>query len=69
MLWFQSLVESSLVMLDTSIPGFCTDLEALDSISSRTCDTVHVFYVRAGQKSVQEILTNVVSFFFFLKVR
>ncbi|KAK6624852.1 hypothetical protein RUM44_011716 [Polyplax serrata] len=55
----QNQLDSPLIMLDTSIPGFCTDLEALDSISSRTCDTVHVFYVRTGQKNVQEILFNV----------
>lgn len=57
----QNFLESPLVVLDTTIPGFCTDLEALDCISSRTCDTVHVFYVRAGQKNVEEILQNVVS--------
>lgn len=47
--------------LNPSIPGFCQDLEALDSMSSRTCDTVHVFYVRAGQKTPEEILANVLS--------
>ncbi|KAL0278957.1 UNVERIFIED_CONTAM: hypothetical protein PYX00_000621 [Menopon gallinae] len=53
--------ETPLVMLDTSIPGFCTELEALDCIGSRTCDTVHIFYVRSGQKNEQEILQNVTS--------
>lgn len=48
--------------LNTSLDGFCRDLEALDNMSSRTCDTVHVFYVRAGQKTPQEILSNVVSY-------
>lgn len=54
-------MESPLTVLDTSMPGFCSELEALDLLSPRTCDTVHVFYVRAGQKSATEILSNVVS--------
>jgi hypothetical protein len=53
---------SPLTALDTSLDGFCRDLEALDNMSSRTCDTVHVFYVRAGQKTSEEILSNVVSY-------
>lgn len=48
-----------LIALDQKIPGFCTDLENLDHISPRTCDTVHIFYVKAGQKNTSEILTNV----------
>jgi hypothetical protein len=55
-------VGSSLTALDTTLDGFCRDLEALDNMSSRTCDTVHVFYVRAGQKTAEEILSNVVSY-------
>lgn len=54
-------VGSPLTALDTSLDGFCHDLEVLDSMSSRTCDTVHVFYVRAGQKTAEEILSNVQS--------
>ncbi|XP_069691801.1 ral GTPase-activating protein subunit beta isoform X2 [Periplaneta americana] len=54
-------VGSSLTALDTTVEGFCRDLETLDSMSSRTCDTVHVFYVRAGQKTAEEILSNVQS--------
>ncbi|KAJ9585303.1 hypothetical protein L9F63_002888 [Diploptera punctata] len=54
-------VKSQLTALDTSMDGFCHDLEILDNISSRTCDTVHVFYVRAGQKSAQEILSSMFS--------
>ncbi|XP_011343434.1 ral GTPase-activating protein subunit beta isoform X5 [Ooceraea biroi] len=50
---------SGLIALDPTIPGFCTDLETLDNISPRTCDTVHIFYVKAGQKSAPEILSNV----------
>lgn len=52
----------SLIALDPSIPGFCLDLETLDNISSRTCDTVYIFYVKAGQKTPTEILSNVVRF-------
>ncbi|KYM99990.1 Ral GTPase-activating protein subunit beta [Cyphomyrmex costatus] len=50
---------SGLIALDPTIPGFCTELETLDNISPRTCDTVHIFYVKAGQKSAFEILSNV----------
>ncbi|XP_033225547.1 ral GTPase-activating protein subunit beta isoform X3 [Belonocnema kinseyi] len=48
-----------LIALDSSLPGFCLDLENLDRISSRTCDTVHIFYVKAGQKNPEVILSNV----------
>jgi hypothetical protein len=58
----QGNVGSQLTALDTTLDGFCRDLEALDNMSSRTCDTVHVFYVRAGQKTAEEILSNVVSY-------
>ncbi|XP_063235788.1 ral GTPase-activating protein subunit beta isoform X2 [Bacillus rossius redtenbacheri] len=54
-------VSSPLIALDSSMPGFSQDLEALDSISPRTCDTVHLFYVRAGQRTPEEILANVLS--------
>ncbi|KAF4523460.1 hypothetical protein B566_EDAN008869 [Ephemera danica] len=45
-----------LAVMDTGISGFCTDLDSLDNMSSRTCDTVHIFYVRSRQKTVEEIL-------------
>ncbi|XP_017765932.1 PREDICTED: ral GTPase-activating protein subunit beta isoform X1 [Eufriesea mexicana] len=48
-----------LTALDPTIPGFCLDLETLDNISPRTCDTVYIFYVKAGQKTSTEILSNV----------
>ena len=38
-----------------------TDLEQLDCMGDRTFDTIHIFYVRSGQKSIKDILTNVVS--------
>lgn len=50
---------SGLTALDPTIPGFCLDLETLDNISPRTCDTVYIFYVKAGQKTSTEILSNV----------
>ncbi|XP_067010015.2 ral GTPase-activating protein subunit beta [Anabrus simplex] len=56
-----STTTAPLSALDTSMSGFCHDLEALDNMGSRTCDTVHIFYVRAGQKTPDEILANVMS--------
>ncbi|XP_021945273.1 ral GTPase-activating protein subunit beta isoform X1 [Folsomia candida] len=50
-----------LVAIDSRLPDFMEYLETLDSTSCRTCDTVHVFYVRNGQKCPQEILSNVQS--------
>ncbi|XP_015122062.1 ral GTPase-activating protein subunit beta isoform X3 [Diachasma alloeum] len=47
--------------LDPSIPGFCADLESLDNTNSRTCDTVHIFYVKSGQRAPGDILSNVLS--------
>lgn len=52
-----------MVAVDSKVPGFISELETLDSTSCRTCDTVHVFYVRAGQKFKEEILANVVGYF------
>ncbi|CAL4091038.1 unnamed protein product [Meganyctiphanes norvegica] len=51
----------SLVALDSTQAGFARDLELLDSTNNRTVDTVHVFYVRAGQRCPNEILSNVLS--------
>ncbi|KAE8751950.1 hypothetical protein FOCC_FOCC001427 [Frankliniella occidentalis] len=50
-----------LTALDACNSNFCADLEALDNIGVRTCDTAHVFYVRAGQKTASEIVDNVLS--------
>lgn len=60
--------DSGLIALDPTIPGFCMDLEILDNISPRTCDTVHIFYVKAGQKSASEILSNVVRYIFYILI-
>ncbi|XP_047737392.1 ral GTPase-activating protein subunit beta [Hyalella azteca] len=50
-----------LVELDSTQTGFVKDLEALDATNNRSVDTVHVFYVAAGQTSPHQILGNVVS--------
>ncbi|XP_033125848.1 ral GTPase-activating protein subunit beta-like isoform X2 [Anneissia japonica] len=56
-----SSVPPSLVMLDSTLPGFDTDLELLDSIPCRTFDTAFIFYVKSGQRTPTEILNNVLS--------
>ncbi|XP_026121508.1 ral GTPase-activating protein subunit beta-like isoform X2 [Carassius auratus] len=50
-----------LIALDSSVPGFSDDVGCLDLLPSRPCDTVFIFYMKAGQKSSQEILRNVES--------
>ncbi|XP_026068730.1 ral GTPase-activating protein subunit beta isoform X1 [Carassius auratus] len=50
-----------LIALDSSVPGFFDDISYLDLLPSRPCDTVFIFYMKAGQKSSQEILRNVES--------
>lgn len=53
-----SLLSPSLIVLDSQKGGFINDLDVLDKMSPRTCDTVHVFYVRVGQSTEQEIIEN-----------
>ena len=55
-------------MLDTSNSSLFTDLEQLDLVSCRDSDTVHVFYVKSGQKNPNDIISNVVSIHFESKV-
>uniref|UniRef100_A0A9J8DMA9 Ral GTPase-activating protein subunit beta n=1 Tax=Cyprinus carpio carpio TaxID=630221 RepID=A0A9J8DMA9_CYPCA len=50
-----------LIALDSSVSGFFDDIGYLDLLPSRPCDTVFIFYMKAGQKSSQEILRNVES--------
>ncbi|KAK1796416.1 hypothetical protein P4O66_009468 [Electrophorus voltai] len=50
-----------LIALDSTVPGFYDDIGYLDLLPCRPCDTVFIFYMRAGQKSSQEILRNVES--------
>lgn len=52
-----------LIALESDSINFVTDLEMLDRFSPRTADTVHLFYVKSGQKKVGDILQNVVSNF------
>uniref|UniRef100_A0AAG5CVD2 Ral GTPase-activating protein subunit alpha/beta N-terminal domain-containing protein n=1 Tax=Anopheles atroparvus TaxID=41427 RepID=A0AAG5CVD2_ANOAO len=47
-----------LTTLDTSKVEFCQDLKMLDKMSPRSCDTIHVFYVKAGQSNEAEIIGN-----------
>ncbi|XP_043195120.1 ral GTPase-activating protein subunit beta-like isoform X3 [Amphibalanus amphitrite] len=47
-----------LVALDAQAPGFAADLDALDATTFRTCDTVHVYYVRSGQTNAASVLAN-----------
>uniref|UniRef100_UPI00358DE290 ral GTPase-activating protein subunit beta isoform X3 n=1 Tax=Myxine glutinosa TaxID=7769 RepID=UPI00358DE290 len=54
-----SRLPPSLVALEPTLPGFRQDLAALDSLPTRPCDTVFVFYVRAGQTQAAQILSNV----------
>lgn len=50
-----------LIALDSALAGFFDDINYLDLLPCRPCDTVFIFYMRAGQKSSQEILRNVES--------
>lgn len=47
-----------LIVLDTKRSNFATELNSLDKLSARTYDTVHVFYVKAGQTTAEEIVGN-----------
>ena len=49
-----------LVALESDSMGFVSDLEALDRLSPRTTDTVHIFYARSGQRRAADIMNNVV---------
>ncbi|XP_036388548.1 ral GTPase-activating protein subunit beta-like [Megalops cyprinoides] len=48
-----------LIALDSAMSGFFEDIEYLDLLPCRPFDTVFIFYMRAGQRSSQEILRNV----------
>lgn len=50
-----------LVALDKESVEFVNDVEALDRMSTRTSETVYVFYMKNGQKTPDEILNNVTS--------
>lgn len=44
-----------LIALDSGLPGFFDDMSYLDLLPCRPCDTVFLFYMKAGQKSSQEV--------------
>ncbi|XP_062705050.1 ral GTPase-activating protein subunit beta isoform X6 [Aedes albopictus] len=50
--------QKMLTALDTTKTEFSHDLQMLDKMSPRTCDTIHVFYVKAGQSSEADIIGN-----------
>ncbi|XP_063064371.1 ral GTPase-activating protein subunit beta-like [Engraulis encrasicolus] len=56
-----SRLPPQLVSLDAQQAGFSQDLSYLDLLPCRPFDTAFLFYVRAGQKSSEEILRNVES--------
>ena len=49
----------AMVPLSTDNVDFINDLEKLDRQSTRTAETVHIFYMKSGQKHPEEILNNV----------
>ena len=48
-----------MVPLSTDNVDFINDLEKLDRQSTRTAETVYVYYMKDGQKTAEEILRNV----------
>ena len=50
--------EEDCLPLDSSSPQFWTDLKSLDSLNTRTVQTLCVYYVRRGQSRVSDILAN-----------
>ncbi|CAH1106389.1 unnamed protein product [Psylliodes chrysocephalus] len=52
---------SHLAVLDSSASDFCKDLSILDSMSPRTCNTVHIFYVKSQQTHAQDIVSNILN--------
>ena len=44
-----------LIALDSGLPGFFDDMSYLDLLPCRPCDTVFLFYMKAGQKSSHEV--------------
>lgn len=49
----------SMIPLSTDNVDFINDLEKLDRQSTRTAETVYIFYMKNGQKHAEEILRNV----------
>ena len=55
------LTAPAMVPLTTDNVDFINDLEKLDRLSSRTAETVYVFYMKTGQRKPADILNNVTS--------
>ena len=53
--------DASLLALNSTSSGFSQALKELDHVSTRTQDTVYVFYVKAEQTDAHEIIENQVS--------
>ena len=53
--------DASLVALNCMSSGFSQALKELDHVSTRTQDTVYVFYVKAEQGGAHDIIENQVS--------
>lgn len=47
-----------LIALDSERKSFAQDINHLDRLSPRTHDTVHVFYMKSGQRTAEEIIGN-----------
>ncbi|XP_055857652.1 ral GTPase-activating protein subunit beta isoform X4 [Episyrphus balteatus] len=47
-----------LIALDSDRKNFAQDINFLDRLSTRSHDTVHVFYMKSGQKTAEEIIGN-----------
>ena len=50
-----------MLALNSTSSGFSQALKELDHVSTRTQDTVYVFYVKAEQTDAHEIIENQVS--------
>lgn len=53
--------DAGLLALNSASSGFSQALKELDHVSTRTQDTVYVFYVKAEQASAHEIIENKVN--------
>ena len=47
-----------IVLLDSDSEEFSKDIEQLDNVNTKTIDNIYIYYVRNGQKHVEEILQN-----------
>ncbi|XP_044749907.1 ral GTPase-activating protein subunit beta isoform X2 [Coccinella septempunctata] len=50
--------KTGILELDSSLGDFSKDLTLLDDLSPRTCDTVHIFYVKSQQNKAEDIVGN-----------